>query len=326
MVLITDARTQITISNYCTFDYQNVILSRHTVDYLNLFKNHKGLLSTHLNIRSIWRKIDLLRTVFHDNNVDMITFSETWLTTDIPNELVNIEGYDLVRNDRSWSENPNSLYAKKGRGVCTYIRDSLKYKTNVLPELDVSNKDIECQTLEIIFENQKKLLVLNLYRPPNESVELFTNNIDAKYALSKRDVIILGDLNIDVFDKSSVDTKCINRLISGFGLTKLINSPTRYGATKNSCIDQIVTNSNHIYQTGVADLNISDHQLVYFVKKKNKDHPIKTTFEGRSYRNYNTHDMIHYLDLQDSLHKIVHYLKDKIGVVYFQCCVIFDTL
>ena len=27
-----------------------------------------------------------------------------------------------------------------------------------------------------------------------------------------------------------------------------------------------------------------------------------------------------------ALHKIVHYLKDKIGVVYFQCCVIFDTL
>ena len=27
-----------------------------------------------------------------------------------------------------------------------------------------------------------------------------------------------------------------------------------------------------------------------------------------------------------SLHKIVHYLKDKIGVVYFRCCVIFDTL
>ena len=133
-------------------------------------------------------------------------------------------------------------------------------------------------------------------------VELFTNNIDAvlqNIDLSKKDVIILGDFNIDFLDKSSVDTKCINRLISGFGLTKLINSPTQYGATKNSCIDQIVTNSNHIYQTGVADLNISDHQLVYFVKKKNKDHPIKTTFEGRSYRNYNTHDMIHYLDLQD---------------------------
>ena len=31
------------------------------------------------------------------------------------------------------------------------------------------------------------------------------------------------------------------------------------------------------------------------------------------------------LDVQ-ALHKIVHYLKDKIGVVYFQCCVIFDTL
>ena len=26
------------------------------------------------------------------------------------------------------------------------------------------------------------------------------------------------------------------------------------------------------------------------------------------------------------LHQIIHYLKDKIGVVYFRCCVIFDTL
>ena len=27
-----------------------------------------------------------------------------------------------------------------------------------------------------------------------------------------------------------------------------------------------------------------------------------------------------------SLHKIIHFAKNKIGVVYFQCCVIFDTL
>ena len=27
-----------------------------------------------------------------------------------------------------------------------------------------------------------------------------------------------------------------------------------------------------------------------------------------------------------ALHQIIHYLKDKIGVVFFRCCVIFDTL
>ena len=26
-----------------------------------------------------------------------------------------------------------------------------------------------------------------------------------------------------------------------------------------------------------------------------------------------------------SLHQIIHYLKDKIGVVFFRCCVIFKT-
>ena len=46
-----------------------------------------------------------------------------------------------------------------------------------------------------------------------------------------------------------------------FGLTNLINCPTRYGATKNSCIDQIVTNSNYIQYEGLADITISDHQF-----------------------------------------------------------------
>ena len=27
-----------------------------------------------------------------------------------------------------------------------------------------------------------------------------------------------------------------------------------------------------------------------------------------------------------TLHKMVHFAKNKIGVVYFECCVIFDTL
>ena len=39
-------------------------------------------------------------------------------------------------------------------------------------------------------------------------------------------------------------------------------------------------------------MNISDHQLVFFIKKKVKDIPIKTTFRGRSYRNYDSQNFI----------------------------------
>ena len=90
----------------------------------------------------------------------------------------------------------------------------------------------------------------------------------------------------------------MNRFILHYGLTKLISNPTRYGVYKDSCIDQIITNSNHISDSGVGDLNISDHQLIYFLKKKKKEFITKVTFEGRSYRNYNLQLFTELLDNQ----------------------------
>ena len=58
---------------------------------------------------------------------------------------------------------------------------------------------------------------------------------------------------------------------------------------KDSCINKIITNSNHIWKAGVADINISDHQLIYFIKKKNKESHTKSEFLGRSYRNVDIH-------------------------------------
>ena len=66
---------------------------------------HKGLLITHLIIRSLWIMIDLVRTTFDKSEIDLITFSETWLTNEIPNEFIDFEGYNVHRNDSGWYEN-----------------------------------------------------------------------------------------------------------------------------------------------------------------------------------------------------------------------------
>ena len=79
----------------------------------------------------------------------------------------------------------------------------------------------------------------------------------------------------------------------------MINGPTHFGTWKNSCIDQIITNSHHVLESGVADVNISDHQLVFFVKKKKKDIPTKSNFQGRSYRNYDSRKLFELLDIQN---------------------------
>ena len=122
---------------------------------------HKGLLVTHLNVRSLWNKIDTIRTTFSRFNIDIITFSETWLTKDLPNELVDLQGYELLRNDRNWVEIDKDKI-KKGGGVCIYLRKDFKFRSGHIADIETSTIDIECQYVEIIFENQKNVLLINI--------------------------------------------------------------------------------------------------------------------------------------------------------------------
>ena len=90
-----------------------------------------------------------------------------------------------------------------------------------------------------------------------------------------------------MLDKKNSSTKKVIELIKPYGLRQLIKSPTRYSNDKNSLIDVIFTNSDFISNSGVSDVNLSDHQLILTTRKKAKIKKVKCTFTGRSYRNYN---------------------------------------
>ena len=79
-------------------------------------------------------------------------------------------------------------------------------------------------------------------------------------------------------------------LIKPSGLSQTIKNTTRYSRDKDSILDVFITNSNNIYDVGVCDINISDHQMILMTKGKSKTIPKKCTFTGRSYRNYNKND------------------------------------
>ena len=57
----------------------------------------------------------------------------------------------------------------------------------------------------------------------------------------------------------------------------------------SSIIDLILTNSSYVHETGVLELNISDHNAIFVDRKKQKQDKPKIKFKGRSYRNYNRH-------------------------------------
>ena len=63
-------------------------------------KQNKRVKIGHLNIRSLLKKIDEIKILIHENSFDILAISETWLSDKIPNELVNIPGFNVYRKDR----------------------------------------------------------------------------------------------------------------------------------------------------------------------------------------------------------------------------------
>lgn len=85
----------------------------------------------------------------------------------------------------------------------------------------------------------------------------------------------MGDLNIDMSEISkSQDRLKILSFCRAFGMDQFIATPTRFGQNKNSILDVLLARAIHITSYGTVNLDLSDHLLIYFVKKK-----VKNTYE-----------------------------------------------
>ena len=71
-----------------------------------------------LSIVTLPSKIDEIRHSVHSKNIDLIAFNETRLDLSISDGLIHLDGYEVVRKDRS----------RNGGGVCIYLRSSINYK------------------------------------------------------------------------------------------------------------------------------------------------------------------------------------------------------
>ena len=76
----------------------------------------KGLHIAHLNVRSMFggHRFDMLKHQIRESGIGIFTLSETWLNESVPNNLIDIEGYDCVRADRTWREQGNTGQHKRG--------------------------------------------------------------------------------------------------------------------------------------------------------------------------------------------------------------------
>lgn len=72
----------------------------------------------HINVRAILPKIHVLRNYIISSMFDIIAMSETWLTKLVPDNIIDIDGFRVVRRDREEG---------RGGGILFYVRNSINF-------------------------------------------------------------------------------------------------------------------------------------------------------------------------------------------------------
>ena len=260
------------------------------IDTLDALQLVKGFKLVHMNVRSLVKKIDQIRIMLHESNLDVLSFSETWLKPHINTKIVELKGYKSIRLDRVVSAGrPKKYNKKRGGGLLLYINEKHVANTESLDTLNLSNNHVEAQWVHIHRPACKDVVVCNIYRPPTGNLAKAISYLEdclKVINLGKTDVFVIGDMNVNYINKKSPEYKKLNFFASSNGLTQCINTTTRVTEKTKSIIDLILTNSKFIQSSGSLDHHISDHQPIYVVHKKSRDRRPTAEFRGRSYRNF----------------------------------------
>ena len=257
----------------------NITSNENAIDDFNIWEPFKkrGLHMIHININSLLNKIHELRLIVQHSNPTIIGITESKLDHTVLNSEVDIDGYTLFRCDRT----------RNGGGVLMYVNN----RVGVKERIDFS-KDTENVFVDILLPRTKPILVGILYNPFQTN---FLHNLSTAISnaenFDNQEVYLLGDFNINLWHndkylfhsnktlshqeiqkiapKNASDIIKYQEFCSLHGLKQLITTPTRITENKSSLLDHVLTNTHaNIPQSGVIEVGLSDHQLIFTTRKK----------------------------------------------------------
>ena len=177
-----------------------------------------------------------------------------------------------------------------------YIRCHVNYTLRP----DLVPTDLEAVCVEINLANSQSFIISSIYRPPCSANEVF-KKIEELIKLiddESKELYIFGDLNCNMLQLNLSTTKRLQEIMELYQLTQLIDSPTRITNSNQSLLDVSITSTpEKIISSGVVHLRISDHSLIYAIRKLSTR--VNTQAQGHNFlefRNFKNFDAARFLD------------------------------
>lgn len=238
----------------------------------SIFKNkEKYFNGCHYNAQSLSKNIDEVRMATLGVSFDFICISETWLTSNLNNQVVNIDGFSLIRKDRDYAP-----FQYGGVGI--YFRKNIKFKVLSLPN-QISSKlksNLEYLLCEVYLSG-RKLLIGVIYNPPiskKRTYNKFKSSIKdlqillSHYSVNYDDVIIAGDFNFDTFNPNCPFVVSYKSTLKSLNL-KICNNnlPTHFSLSTCSLIDHLIIRESDSSFLSFQQLSLgggSHHDMIVF--------------------------------------------------------------
>ena len=205
-----------------------------------------------LNVQSLLPKLPDLRADIDERfSFDILILSESWLSANTPDGLLNISGYKLVRKDRP----RRGRLASGHGGVAICVRKSFETQLLPTPVTHVPNSNLEMVWTVIRVGKHRRLLVRAAYRVPKNTVHQVTADLDDFEAQLQHmiaaypdlTIIIGGDMNCCLLrpGQNSSSGKRLSDLLSQHGM-QCCNTRQPTYRPAGSLLDILATNRSEL--------------------------------------------------------------------------------
>lgn len=181
------------------------------------------------------------------NFVDVIVLVEINIKIE-ENNLYNLDGFCAEFENRE---------KRKGGGVAMFIKNHLNYE-----RLNIVTTSYENLTVKV-FSNSKNKIVSGVYRPPKHNENEFIDGFEKITNMRQQsDIIILGDININVKESTKSYGLNYQEMLAFNGLCNVITRAARIDLNPRTwtLIDHILVNlKEHKSFSDIVENNISDH-------------------------------------------------------------------
>ena len=142
-----------------------------------------------MNVNSVGNKLHFINNLIGEENLHLMSITETWLTENCCSSFFNLPGFSFYRGDVF------GVVRKHGAGI--YVKDSIKH----------AQVEVQMQNLVIIYLVELELYVVSVYRPPSYSPAENHSLIEFLMDFSVgKELLVLGDFNLPSLPWPLVET------------------------------------------------------------------------------------------------------------------------